>query len=77
MITLNIPTSLSDIKALWHTHKSKRARNNKKVITDLKKDVFGVLKACDDIPPSFIIHMDERGDKHLNDCFNRAFKKIK
>ena len=44
MLIIKVPTSITEAKEFWNTHKSKRAINNRDVIIELKKDVFNVLK---------------------------------
>ena len=80
MKIINLPTSITEVKELWNTHKSKRTRNNRDVIRELKRDVYNVLNDGywkGDISEYFRDNIDNRGDKHLKDPFDKAFRNLK
>lgn len=80
MLIIKVPTSITEAKEFWNTHKSKRAINNRDVIIELKKDVFNVLKDSywqKDISQCFRDNMNTHGELHLMDCFNNAIKKLR
>lgn len=80
MKIIKLPTSVAEAKGLWNTHKSKRARNNRDVIRQLKKDIYNVLNDGywrGDISEYFRKNLDNSGDKHLADPFKKAMNNLK
>lgn len=80
MKIIKLPTSIGEIKELWNSHKSKRAINNRNVIRELKCEVYRVLNDgywSGDISDYFKDNLDNRGDKHLKDPFDKAFRNLK
>lgn len=79
-LKVNIPTSLSEIKEFWNTHKSNRTRNNRNVVLQLQKDIYDVLNNgywSKDISEYFIKNMKCSGKSYLSDCFKKAMSNLK
>lgn len=80
MITINIPTTFSEIKNLIGIKKSKRLRHNQIVIVELSRKVFERINDGyfdNDISTYFRKIMAKSGDKGLYDLFVEAYDKIK
>lgn len=72
-VTLNIPTSIADIKMLLKERTNKRFNHNKKVLNDLYNDIMKDMKGTyweNDLSDYF------RENYDCKDLFNKALTKL-
>lgn len=72
-VTLNIPTSIADIKMLLKERTNKRFKHNKEVLDDLYNDIITEMRGSywkNDLSDYF------RKNYDCKDLFNKALKKL-